>query len=92
MINNKNNLETKIHQALDSIRPYLQTDGGDITFVELTNDNVVKVKLLGACNGCPMSIQTLKLGVEKAVQNFIPEIKEVIAVNDDLENMFPENF
>ncbi|MEN8122112.1 MAG: NifU family protein [Bacteroidota bacterium] len=86
-----NNLEEKIHQALDSIRPYLQTDGGDITFVELTDDNIVKVKLLGACNACPMSIQTLKLGVEKAVQNFVPEIKEVIAVNDDLENMFPEN-
>ena len=93
MVNNTNkDLVTKIQQALDSIRPYLQTDGGDITFVELTDDNVVKVKLLGACNSCPMSIQTLKLGVEKAVQNFVPEIKEVIAVNDDMENMFPEDF
>ena len=89
--NTKKDLESKIHQALDSIRPYLQTDGGDITFVELTDDNVVKVKLLGACNSCPMSIQTLKLGVEKAVQNFVPEIKEVIAVNDNMENMFPED-
>lgn len=93
MANNTNNhLETKIKQALDSIRPYLQTDGGDITFVELTDDNVVKVKLLGACNSCPMSIQTLKLGVEKAVQNVVPEVKEVIAVNDEMENMFPEDF
>lgn len=93
MVNNTNNhLETKIKQALDSIRPYLQTDGGDITFVELTEDNIVKVKLLGACNACPMSIQTLKLGVEKAVQNFVPEVKEVIAVNDEMENMFPEDF
>ncbi len=93
MANNTNNhLETKIKLALDSIRPYLQTDGGDITFVELTDDNIVKVKLLGACNSCPMSIQTLKLGVEKAVQNAVPEVKEVIAVNDDMENMFPEDF
>ncbi|RLD78795.1 MAG: NifU family protein [Bacteroidetes bacterium] len=93
MANNTNNhLETKIKLALDSIRPYLQTDGGDITFVELTDDNIVKVKLLGACNSCPMSIQTLKLGVEKAVQNAVPEVKEVIAINDDMENMFPEDF
>ena len=93
MANNTNNhLETKIKLALDSIRPYLQTDGGDITFVELTDDNIVKVKLLGACNSCPMSIQTLKLGVEKAVQNAVPEVKEVIAVNDVMENMFPEDF
>ena len=89
--NSKNHLVEKINQALDSIRPYLQTDGGDITFIELTDDNIVKVKLLGACNSCPMSIQTLKMGVEKAVQNYVPEIKEVIAVNDDLENMFPED-
>ena len=93
MANNTNNhLETKIKLALESIRPYLQTDGGDITFIELTDDNVVKVKLLGACNSCPMSIQTLKLGVEKAVQNVVPEVKEVIAVNDEMENMFPEDF
>jgi len=84
-----NNLESKILSAIDSIRPYLQTDGGDISFVGLTDENVVKVKLLGACNTCPMSIQTLKLGVERAIQNLAPEVKEVIAVNDDLENIFP---
>ena len=87
--NTNNNIVEKIHQALDSIRPYLQTDGGDISFVEFTDDNIVKVKLLGACNSCPMSIQTLKLGVEKAIKNVVPEVKEVIAVNDNLENMFP---
>jgi len=87
--NTNNNLIEKIHQALDSIRPYLQTDGGDISFVEFTDDNIVKVKLLGACNSCPMSIQTLKLGVEKAIKNVVPEVKEVIAVDDNLENMFP---
>lgn len=83
-----NNLESKILGAIDSVRPYLQTDGGDISFVELTDDNIVKIKLLGACNSCPMSIQTLKLGVEKAIQGLAPEVKEVIAVNDDLENIF----
>ncbi len=87
--NTNNNIVEKIHQALDSIRPYLQTDGGDISFVEFTDDNIVKVKLLGACNSCPMSIQTLKLGVEKAIKNVVPEVKEVIAVDDNLENMFP---
>ncbi len=90
--NTNNNLVEKIHQALDSVRPYLQTDGGDISFIELTDDNIVKVKLLGACHACPMSIQTLKLGVEKAIKNFVPEISEVVAVNDDLENLFPEDF
>lgn len=91
MTNNTNsNILAKIHEALDGIRPYLQTDGGDISFVELTDENIVKVKLLGACNSCPMSIQTLKLGVEKAIKNFVPEVKEVVAVNDDLENMFPD--
>jgi Fe-S cluster biogenesis protein NfuA len=85
MENKENNsLEERIHQALDSVRPYLQTDGGDITFVELTDDKTVKVKLLGACYSCSMSMQTLKLGVEKAIQNAAPEIKEVIAIDGEL--------
>ncbi len=93
MAKNANNiLEKKILLALDSVRPYLQTDGGDISFVELTDDKVVKVKLLGACYACPMSMQTLKLGVEKAIKNFVPEIKEVVAVNDDMPDVFPEDF
>ncbi|MCF6240949.1 MAG: NifU family protein [Bacteroidales bacterium] len=79
-----NNLKERIYQAIDSVRPYLQTDGGDITFVELTDDNVVKVRLLGACYACPMSFQTLKLGVEKAIQSAAPEIKKVIAIDGEL--------
>lgn len=86
---NNNKLKNKILNAIDSVRPYLQTDGGDISFVELTDENIVKVKLLGACNTCPMSIQTLKLGVERAIQNLAPEVKEVIAVDEGLENIFP---
>ncbi len=66
--------------ALEGIRPYLQADGGDISIVELTDDMVVKVRLQGACDGCPMSIQTLKNGVEMVIKNNVPVIKEVVAV------------
>ncbi len=63
------------------IRPYLQADGGNIRFVELTEDNIVNVELLGACGSCPMSTMTLKAGVEAAMRKAIPEIKAVEAVN-----------
>ena len=86
----KDELTSKIHKVLELVRPYLQADGGDISFVELTDDKVVKVKLLGACGSCPMSIQTLKLGVEQAIQKSIPEIKKVIAVDDNLQDIFPD--
>lgn len=70
----------KINKAIDTIRPYLQADGGDIELKELTEDMVVKVQLLGACDGCPFSLQTLKSGVEQAIKKEVPEIKEVISV------------
>ena len=70
----------KIEVALQSIRPYLQKDGGDVEFIELTTDNIVKVKLLGACINCDMSAMTLKAGIEESIKNVVPEIKEVIAV------------
>jgi Fe-S cluster biogenesis protein NfuA len=66
--------------ALEGIRPYLQADGGDISIVELTDDMVVRVRLQGACDGCPMSIQTLKNGVEMVIKTNVPVIKEVVAV------------
>jgi Fe-S cluster biogenesis protein NfuA len=71
---------SRINEVLDLVRPYLNADGGDIDFVDLTEDLTVKVNLKGACHSCPMSIQTLKFGVENALKNAIPEIKEVIAV------------
>ncbi|MEA3444847.1 MAG: NifU family protein [Bacteroidota bacterium] len=85
MTNSKINHNTieRINMGLDKIRPYLQADGGDITFVEITDDMVVKVKLLGACGTCPMSIQTLKAGVEFTLKQMLPEIKEVINVPDE---------
>lgn len=70
----------KINNALESIKPYLQADGGDISLVEITDDYTVKVKLHGACGCCPFSMQTLKAGVEETLKREIPEIKEVVAV------------
>jgi Fe-S cluster biogenesis protein NfuA len=77
----QNVLETKIKNVLEQIRPYLQADGGDIKFVELTEDNVVNVELTGACGSCPYSIITLKNGVETAIKKAIPDVKSVEAVN-----------
>ena len=74
-------LKARIEKALEKIRPYLVADGGDISVVEITEDGVLKVELKGACNGCPFSMQTLRAGVELAVRNEVPEIKEVVEIN-----------
>lgn len=73
----KDNHYQKVEEALELIRPYLKADGGDISLVEVTDDLIVKVKLLGACNGCPMSFQTMKNGVEQVIKKTLPEIKAV---------------
>ncbi len=75
----RQDLEKRVNETIDMVRPYLVADGGDIKFVELTDDMVVKVQLLGACGACPYSVQTLKNGVEQAVKKQIPEIKEVVS-------------
>jgi len=72
--------QEKIEIALQSIRPYLQKDGGDVEFIELTEDNVVKVKLLGACVGCDMSKMTLKAGIEESIKSVFPEISAIESV------------
>ncbi|MGD0754397.1 MAG: NifU family protein [Bacteroidales bacterium] len=72
-------MKERVLKALERIRPYLQSDGGDIEFVDVTDDMSVKVKLTGACHGCPYSIQTLKAGVEQAIMKEVPEIKRVIS-------------
>jgi Fe-S cluster biogenesis protein NfuA len=74
-------IRTRVEKALEKIRPYLVADGGDIDIIEITDDMVVKVELKGACFGCPFSMQTLKAGVEMAVRNEVPEIKQVVDVN-----------
>lgn len=77
----KTELIRKVNNVIDQIRPYLEADGGNIHFIELTEDNVVIVELSGACGTCPMSTMTLKSGVERAVIKAIPEIKSVEAIN-----------
>ena len=72
---------SKIEVALDEIRPFLEADGGDINFIELTDNWVVKVKLIGACSSCNISMMTLKNGVEMAVKRAVPEVKEVIEIS-----------
>ena len=75
----KTSIREKVIAALDRIRPYLQNDGGDIDLIDITDDMIVKVKLTGACHGCPYAMQTLKAGVERAVIQEVPEIKSVIS-------------
>jgi Fe-S cluster biogenesis protein NfuA len=72
-------MRDKVAEALAQIRPALQADGGDVELVDVT-DGLVKLKLTGACSGCPMSTMTLKMGIERALKEQIPEIKEVVAV------------
>jgi len=73
-------MKAKVQEAIDRIRPNLQADGGDVELVDVTEDGVVKVKLLGACHGCPMSQMTLKMGIQKFLQKEVPEVKEVVSV------------
>lgn len=72
-------VKEKIEAALAQIRPYLQRDGGDVELVAV-KDGVVEVRLKGACGGCPMATMTLKQGIERALKQVIPEVKEVVAV------------
>lgn len=75
-------LYQRVADALDTIRPYLKADGGDISLIEITADKVLKVKLTGACKGCPMSMQTLKGGVEMVVKQAAPEIIEIESIEN----------
>jgi len=72
-------MRDKVEAVLDQIKPALQADGGDVELVDVT-DGLVKLKLTGACSGCPMSAMTLKMGIKRALKQQIPEIKEVVAV------------
>ena len=74
-------LNEKVQKALDTIRPYLKADGGDVEFVRVTPEGIVEVKLTGACSDCPMSQMTLRAGVERALIREIPGIRRVEAVN-----------
>jgi len=70
-------LKEKVEKVLKEVRPSLQAEGGDVELVEAADDGVVKLRLTGACGCCPMSTYTLKLGIEKALMEKIPEVKKV---------------
>ena len=84
----------RVENALDTIRPYLEADGGNVSIEEITTDNVVRLRLLGSCGSCPMSIMTLKAGIEQAIKRAVPEIDSIEAVNltdiEDPEAVLPE--
>ncbi len=70
-----------IETALDSIRPYLMADGGNVKILELSAENVLKLEFVGACGSCPMSTMTFKAGVEEAIKRAVPEVKSIEVVN-----------
>ena len=71
----------KIETSLDTLRPYLKDDGGNVEIVEVTDEMILKLKLVGSCSTCPQSFMTMKAGIEEAVKRAVPEIKSVVAVN-----------
>jgi Fe-S cluster biogenesis protein NfuA len=79
-MSNQEEIKERIIKAIDEVKPYLQADGGDIEFVNYTEDGIVKVRLVGACGNCPMAQMTLRAGVERTVLRSVPEVKRVEAV------------
>lgn len=73
-------LHQRVEDALQSIRPYLEADGGDVEIVEITNDNIVRLELKGACKTCNMSHMTMRAGIEETIKKSVPEIKGIEAV------------
>jgi Fe-S cluster biogenesis protein NfuA len=73
-------MREEVQAALDTVRPQLQADGGDAEIVDVTDDGIVKVRLKGACGGCPMSQMTLKMGIERVIKQKVPAVKSVEAV------------
>lgn len=76
-------MKEKVQKAIEEVRPHLQADGGDVELVEVTDDNVVKVRLRGACVGCPMRQMTLTHGITQFLKKKVPEIKSVEAVEEN---------
>jgi Fe-S cluster biogenesis protein NfuA len=75
------NLTERVEEALETIRPYLISDGGNVAVEEITDDMIVKLRLLGNCGSCKMSFMTMKAGIEQAILKAVPEIKGVVAVD-----------
>jgi Fe-S cluster biogenesis protein NfuA len=76
-----NTLHQKVEEALNTIRPYLEADGGNVAIVEITTDQILKLELTGACKTCNMSHMTMKAGIEETIKRAVPEIKEIQSVN-----------
>ncbi|RZK41552.1 MAG: NifU family protein [Pedobacter sp.] len=74
-------LTEQVEEALETVRPYLIADGGNVAIEEITPDNIVKLRLLGNCSSCKMSFMTMKAGIEQAIMKAVPEIKAVVAVD-----------
>ncbi len=74
-------MEEKIKKTIESVRPFLQADSGDVEFVEVTEDGIVKVRLTGACEVCPLSVMTLRAGIERTLLKEVPGIRRVESVN-----------
>lgn len=94
-ISSKSILE-RVEEALQTIRPYLEADGGDVKILDISDEGIVKLELLGACGSCPMSTMTLKAGVEEAIKRAVPEITSVEAINitsmNDPEAKLPNRY
>ncbi|MDI3477368.1 MAG: hypothetical protein PWQ59_893 [Thermoanaerobacterium sp.] len=73
-------VKERVEEVLNLLRPSLQADGGDVELIDVTDDGVVQVKLTGACGGCPFAVMTLKEGIERAIKEELPEVKEVVAL------------
>ncbi len=89
------NISEQVEEALNTIRPFLEADGGNVSIEEITDDHVVKLRLLGSCGSCPMSIMTMKAGIEQTILKAVPQVKSVEAVNltdiDDPHAVLPQN-
>lgn len=72
----------KVEEALNTIRPYLEADGGNVEVLEITDENVLKLELTGACKTCSMSHMTLKAGIEETIRKAVPEIKEILSIQN----------
>ena len=77
-----NDIQVRGEEALNQLRPYLEADSGNVSLVEITDDNVVRLRFLGACKSCSMSAMTLKAGIEQTILKMVPEIRRVEAVED----------
>ncbi|HRO74836.1 MAG TPA: NifU family protein [Crocinitomicaceae bacterium] len=80
-MNNKEELMTRIESALDEIRPYLNDDGGNVELINVTDEMIVEIKLLGACSSCNMSAMTVRAGIEGTLKSIVPEVTGVVSIS-----------